>query len=51
MVLGSRGRCSGLIVVEEASRVFKAPEGFEEIERRDYDDTEFVFLRALVPSS
>jgi 16S rRNA (guanine966-N2)-methyltransferase len=36
-----------LIVVEEAADAdFKAPEGFEEIERRRYDDTEFVFLRA-----
>ncbi|MDT3685816.1 MAG: 16S rRNA (guanine(966)-N(2))-methyltransferase RsmD [Pseudorhodoplanes sp.] len=35
-----------LIVVEEAKdAAFKAPQGFEEIERRDYDDTEFVFLR------
>ena len=25
---------------------FTAPEGFEELERRAYDDTEFVFLRA-----
>src|SRR6202022_4497924 len=25
---------------------FAAPEGFEELERRAYDDTEFVFLRA-----
>jgi 16S rRNA (guanine966-N2)-methyltransferase len=34
-----------LIVVEEAAAsAFKAPEGFEEIERRAYDDTEFVFL-------
>jgi 16S rRNA (guanine966-N2)-methyltransferase len=24
----------------------KPPEGFEELERRVYDDTEFVFLRA-----
>ena len=32
-----------LIVVEEAATArFKTPEGFEEIERRDYDDTEFV---------
>src|SRR6188768_3006957 len=31
-----------LIVVEEATAAcFKAPEGFEEIERRAYDDTEF----------
>jgi 16S rRNA (guanine966-N2)-methyltransferase len=34
-----------LIVVEEAKGAFVAPEGFEEIERRDYDDTEFVFLK------
>ena len=33
-----------LIVVEEATDAgFKAPEGFEEIERRRYDDTEIVF--------
>lgn len=37
-----------LIVVEEAADAgFKAPEGFEEMERRTYDDTEFVFLRVL----
>jgi 16S rRNA (guanine966-N2)-methyltransferase len=36
-----------LIVVEEATDAgFAAPEGFEELERRAYDDTEFVFLRA-----
>jgi 16S rRNA (guanine966-N2)-methyltransferase len=36
-----------LIVVEEAADAgFKAPEGFDELERRKYDDTEFVFLRA-----
>jgi 16S rRNA (guanine966-N2)-methyltransferase len=35
-----------LIVVEEAADAsFKAPKGFEEIERRTYDDTQFVFLR------
>ena len=34
-----------LIVVEEAKNAFVTPEGFEEIERRDYDDTEIVFLR------
>lgn len=35
-----------VIVVEEAVNAkFTAPEGFEEIERRAYDDTEFVFLR------
>ena len=36
-----------LIVVEEVVAAgFKAPEGFEELERRSYDDTELVFLRA-----
>ena len=35
-----------LVVVEEAAdAAFKAPEGFEELERRAYDDTELVFLR------
>ena len=34
-----------LIVVEEAIDEFKPPLGFEEIERRAYDDTEFTFLR------
>jgi 16S rRNA (guanine966-N2)-methyltransferase len=29
------------------SAALKAPEGFEELERRAYDDTEFVFLRAV----
>ncbi|WP_024507598.1 16S rRNA (guanine(966)-N(2))-methyltransferase RsmD [Bradyrhizobium sp. ARR65] len=37
-----------LVVVEEAKAAgFAAPDGFEELERRAYDDTEFVFLRAL----
>jgi 16S rRNA (guanine966-N2)-methyltransferase len=37
-----------LIVVEEAADAeFKALEGFEELERRQYDDTAFVFLRSL----
>ena len=37
-----------LLVVEEAKAAeFAAPEGFEELERRAYDDTEFVFLRAV----
>jgi 16S rRNA (guanine966-N2)-methyltransferase len=37
---------NALIVVEEASKAaFTAPEGFAEIERRRYDDTEFVFLK------
>jgi 16S rRNA (guanine966-N2)-methyltransferase len=36
-----------LLVVEEAkAAAFSAPEGFAELERRIYDDTEFVFLRA-----
>jgi 16S rRNA (guanine966-N2)-methyltransferase len=36
-----------LVVVEEAKAArFAAPEGFEELERRAYDDTEFMFLRA-----
>ncbi len=35
-----------LLVVEEAKAAqFVAPEGFEELERRVYDDTEFVFLK------
>jgi 16S rRNA (guanine966-N2)-methyltransferase len=35
-----------LIVVEETSKaVFTAPESFTELERRRYDDTEFVVLR------
>jgi 16S rRNA (guanine966-N2)-methyltransferase len=35
-----------LIVVEEAADAgFKPPEGYAEIERRKYDDTEFVVLR------
>jgi 16S rRNA (guanine966-N2)-methyltransferase len=37
---------NALIVVEEAAdATFKAPEGFEELERRKYDDTELIFLR------
>jgi len=35
-----------LIVVEEATEPgFKTPEGFEELERRNYDATELIFLR------
>jgi 16S rRNA (guanine966-N2)-methyltransferase len=35
-----------LIVVEEATKArFVAPEGFTELERRAYDDSEFIFLR------
>jgi 16S rRNA (guanine966-N2)-methyltransferase len=37
-----------LLVVEEAKAAeFAPPEGFEELERRVYDDTEFVFVRAV----
>jgi 16S rRNA (guanine966-N2)-methyltransferase len=37
-----------LIVVEEATDAgFKAPQGFEELERRAYDDSEFVFLKGV----
>jgi 16S rRNA (guanine966-N2)-methyltransferase len=36
-----------LLVVEEAkAAAFAAPGGFEELERRAYDDTELVFLRS-----
>jgi 16S rRNA (guanine966-N2)-methyltransferase len=36
-----------LLVVEESkAAAFAAPDGFDELERRAYDDTEFVFLRA-----
>jgi 16S rRNA (guanine966-N2)-methyltransferase len=36
-----------LVVVEEARDAgFKPPEGFAELERRDYDDTQFVLLRS-----
>jgi 16S rRNA (guanine966-N2)-methyltransferase len=35
-----------LVVVEEAkAAAFVAPDGFVELERRAYDDTEFVFLK------
>ena len=37
-----------LIVVEEAVKpAFVAPEGFTELERRRYDDTELIFLRPI----
>ena len=36
-----------LVIVEEAADAgFAAPQGYAEIERRRYDDTEFMFLRA-----
>jgi 16S rRNA (guanine966-N2)-methyltransferase len=34
-----------LLVVEEVKAAFAAPDGFAELERRAYDDTEFTFLR------
>jgi 16S rRNA (guanine966-N2)-methyltransferase len=34
-----------LIVVEETKGAFAAPDRYEEIERRDYDDTDIVFLK------
>ena len=38
---------NALLVVEEAkAAAFAAPDGYEELERRVYDDTEFVFLQA-----
>jgi len=40
---------NALIVVEEAARAaFAAPEGFEEIERRSFDETEIAILRLAV---
>jgi 16S rRNA (guanine966-N2)-methyltransferase len=36
-----------LIVVEEEMGAFAAPEGFEELERRDYGDTQMTLLRHL----
>ena len=39
-------RPDALLVVEEAAKAgFKAPDGFVELERRGYDDTEFIFIR------
>ena len=35
-----------IVVVEEAADAgFKTPDGYEKLERRPYDDSEFVFLR------
>jgi 16S rRNA (guanine966-N2)-methyltransferase len=37
-----------LVIVEESkAATFAAPEGFTELERRVYDETEFTFLRAV----
>jgi 16S rRNA (guanine966-N2)-methyltransferase len=39
-------------VVEEAADAdFSAPDGFEEIERREYGDTQVVFLKLVPPSA
>jgi len=35
-----------LVIEESVAAKFAAPEGFEELDRRGYDDTEIVFLRA-----
>jgi 16S rRNA (guanine966-N2)-methyltransferase len=41
---------NALLVVEEAkAAAFATPDGYEELERRAYDDTEFVFLEARLP--
>src|SRR5881394_3105297 len=41
---------NALVVVEEsAEAAVKPPEGYEELERRRYDDTEFVILRRASP--
>jgi len=40
------------VVVEEAvDSKFAPPDGFEEIERRDYGDTQLIFLRHTLSSS
>ncbi|MDB5484713.1 MAG: putative methyltransferase [Tardiphaga sp.] len=37
-----------LVIVEDStSAAIQAPDGYDELERRAYDDTEFVFLRVL----
>ena len=36
-----------LVVVEESKGAFVAAEGFQELDRRAYDETEFTFLRAI----
>ena len=42
---------AALVVVEEAVKsAFAAPEGFTELERRRYDDTEFLVLRSVTPA-
>jgi 16S rRNA (guanine966-N2)-methyltransferase len=39
------------VVVEETVEAkFQAPAGFTEIDRRAYDDTEFIFMRFSEPT-
>jgi 16S rRNA (guanine966-N2)-methyltransferase len=38
---------AALVVVEEMATAFTAAEGYDELDRRAYGDTEFVFLRAV----
>jgi 16S rRNA (guanine966-N2)-methyltransferase len=39
-----------LVVVEERTGAFAAPEGFRELERRAYDDSELTFLERAGPA-
>ena len=39
-----------IVVAEAAKSAFAAPEGFTELERRRYDDTEIIVLRAMASS-
>ena len=41
---------AGALVVAEESKAaaLAPPQGFDELERRTYDDSEFVFLRATI---
>ena len=40
------------MIVEEAKDAgFTAPDGFAELERRAYDDTEFTFLKFGAPDT
>src|SRR5262249_31088690 len=49
---GSWLRPGALVIIEEAVKSrFAAPEGFEELERRVYDDTEFVLLKGARPKA
>jgi len=40
---------NAIVVVEEETGAFEPSEGYEELERRAYDDTEFVILKSLSP--